>query len=46
VIIVGEQIPQTAWYGIGLIVACLFILTTPGFEMHLLNRARKAVMSE
>ena len=46
VIIVGEQIPEIAWYGIGLIVVCLCILTTPGFEMHLLNRARKTVMSE
>ena len=46
VAIVGEHIPLIAWNGIGLIVVCLFILTTPGLEMNLLKGGRKTVMSE
>ena len=46
VIIVGEQIPLIAWSGIGLIVVCLFILTTPGLEMNFLSGARKNAVSE
>ncbi|QEN09427.1 EamA family transporter [Oceanispirochaeta crateris] len=46
VIIVGEQISLTAWYGIGLIIACLFILTVPVLDLNLLTRIRKAIIAE